>query len=350
MDDFADKNTRVLYILKRLFLEKDFIKLENFTDELFISMSTLNNDLKIVKEILDKYNLKLINRPHYGSKVQGDEYMKRLCLSNFLLSRNQETFVKEDSLQLIDQNLLKKIKEVIIQKVVKYKIDISDISLENLATHIAIACRRIQEGFVIEELTDVLVEEYPFEKIVADEITSKVEEFTGLTFPNTEINYIIVHLLGTKLLHKRELVEFSKFDEAGTIINEMIERLRTELNWDFRQDREFIQALTLHIRPAMNRLRNKMSIRNPLLNDIKKKYPAAFEGAIIASKCIEEYLGMEVVEDEIAYISLHIGVALERLELEKKKRKKQSLFVHQVWGVLSYCIIACKIDLNKNWK
>jgi len=321
-DDFADKNTRVLYILKRLFLEKDSIKLENFTDELFISMSTLNNDLKVVKEILDKYNLKLINRPHYGSKVHGDEYMKRLCLSNFLLSRNQETFLKEDSLQLIDQTLLKKIKEIIIQKVIKYKIDISDISLENLATHIAIACRRIQEGFVIEESIDVLVEEYPFEKIVADEIIGKVEEFIGLTFPNAEINYIIVHLLGTKLLHKRELVEFSKFDEAGTIINEMIERLRAELNWDFRQDREFIQALTLHIRPAMNRLRNKMSIRNPLLNDIKRKYPAAFEGAILASKCIEEYLGMEVVEDEIAYISLHIGVALERLEIEKKKRKK----------------------------
>jgi lichenan operon transcriptional antiterminator len=320
--DFADKGTRVLYILRRLLLETGFIKLESFTEEMFVSLSTLQNDLKMVKEILDKYNLKLINRPHYGSRVVGDEYMKRLCLSNLLLERNQEAFLKEDSLQLIDPKLFKKIKKIIIQKVNKYKIEISDISLENLATHIAIACGRIQEGFVIEELSDLLVDDYPFEKIVANEITKEVEDFTGLTFPDTEIDYIIVHLLGTKLLHKKELVEFSKFDEAGTIINCMIERLKSELNWDFSQDREFIQALTLHIRPAMNRLRYKMNIRNPLLNDIKKKYPAAFEGAIIASKCIENYLQMEVVEDEIAYIALHIGVALERMKLNKKRIKK----------------------------
>lgn len=320
--DFADKDTRVLYILRRLLLETGFIKLESFTEEMFVSLSTLQNDLKMVKEILYKYNLKLINRPHYGSRVVGDEYMKRLCLSNLLLERNQEAFLKEDSLQLIDPKLFKKIKKIIIQKVNKYKIEISDISLENLATHIAIACGRIQEGFVIEELSDLLVDDYPFEKIVANEITKEVEDFTGLTFPDTEIDYIIVHLLGTKLLHKKELVEFSKFDEAGAIINCMIERLKSELNWDFSQDREFIQALTLHIRPAMNRLRYKMNIRNPLLNDIKKKYPAAFEGAIIASKCIENYLQMEVVEDEIAYIALHIGVALERMKLNKKKIKK----------------------------
>ncbi|GCD82195.1 putative licABCH operon regulator [Parageobacillus thermoglucosidasius] len=319
--EFADQDTRVLYILRRLLLEKDFIKLESFTDEMFISMSTLHNDLKRVKEILNKYNLKLINRPHYGSRVEGDEYMKRLCLSNSLLSRNKEALLKGDSLHFIDQELFKRIKEVIIQTVNKYKIEISDISLENLATHIVIACKRIEEGFVIKKLSDVLVDEYPFEKIVANEIIKKVEEMTHLTFPDAEIDYIIVHLLGTKLLHQKGLMEFIEFDEVGSIINCMLKRLKSELNWDFSQDREFIQALTLHIRPAMNRLRYKMNIRNPLLNDIKKKYPAAFEGAVIASKCIEEYLQIEVVEHEIGYIALHIGVALERMKLNKKKKK-----------------------------
>jgi lichenan operon transcriptional antiterminator len=320
--DFADQDARVLYILRRLLLEKDYIKLESYTDEMFVSMSTLQNDLKNVKEILSKYNLKLINRPHYGSRVEGDEYMKRLCLSNCLFSRDQEVTINEGSLHLIDQKLFVKIKEIIIEKVNKYKIEISDISLENLATHIAIACKRIEEGFVLEELMDVLDDEYPFEKIVAGEIVKNVEGFTGLVFPDAEIEYIIVHLRGTKLLHKKKLMEYSEFDEAGTIINCMLERLKSELDWDFSHDREFIQALTLHIRPAMNRLRYRMNIRNPLLNDIKKKYPAAFEGAIIASKCIEDYLQTEVVEHEIAYIALHIGVALERMKSEKKEIKK----------------------------
>lgn len=325
-DDFADQSSRVLYMLRRLLLEKNFIKLEDFIDEIYVSMSTIQNDIKLVREILEKYNLKLTNRPHYGSKVEGDEYMKRLCLSNSLISRNQDAFLGQDTLQLINQDLFEKIKEIIIKKVNHYKIDISDISLENLATHIAIACKRIERGFFIEQLADILIDEYPFEKIVAKEIIKEVELFTGLAFPNTETEYIIVHLLGTKLLHKQELIEFSEFDEVGTIVNDMLERLRTELNWDFSHDDEFIQALTLHIRPAMNRLRYNMNIRNPLLNDIKTKYPVAFEGAVIASNCIKEYLQVEIIEDEIAYIALHIGVALERKK-SKRKKKKNALIV-----------------------
>jgi lichenan operon transcriptional antiterminator len=65
-----------------------------------------------------------------------------------------------------------------------------------------------------------------------------------------------------------------------------------------------------------------MSIRNPLLDDIKRKYPSAFQGAAIASRCIGDYLGVEVGEHEIAYIALHIGVALERIRAIQIKTKR----------------------------
>lgn len=320
--DFSVQDNRVIYILKRLLLEKKFIKLQSLEEEMFVSKSTLQNDLKIVKEILEKYNLIMVNRPHYGTKVEGDEYMKRLCLSNSILSRNSGFKIDHDSFYFLNKDLFETIKKIIIKKVNEYKIDISDISLENLATHITIACKRIEKGFVIEKLNKPIKKHYPFEKIVANEIVKEVEEYTGLTFPESEIDYIIVHLLGTKLLHKEELTEYGEFDEASSIVECMLERLRMNFNWDFRGDMEFIQALTLHIRPAMNRLRFKMNIRNPLLNEIKVKYPIAFEGAVIASKCIENYLNIEVGEHEIAYLSLHIGVALERMNARKRKVKK----------------------------
>lgn len=320
--DFSEQTNRVLYILKRFLLEKEPIKLESLEEELFVSKPKLQNDLKTVREILESYNLKLVSRPHYGTQAEGDEYMKRLCFSNYILSRNSSLNIDSNSFQLLNEKLFEKIKETIIKKVNEYKIEISDIALENLATHITIGCKRIEEGFVIEILEHDITGKYPFERIVANEIVKEVEEFTGLKFPKSEIDYIIVHLLGTKLIHKNALNEFSKFDELGTIIHCMLERLNTELNWDFHDDSEFIQALTLHIRPAMNRLRYNMNIRNPLLAEIKRKYPSAFEGAAIASRCIEEYLEIEVGEHEIAYIALHIGVALERMKTRKKQEKR----------------------------
>ncbi|MFP7299920.1 BglG family transcription antiterminator [Neobacillus niacini] len=320
--DFSEQEIRVLYMLKRFLLEKEPIKLESLEEELFVSKPKLQNDLKVVRELLESYHLKLVSRPHHGTQVEGDEYMKRLCFSNYILRRNSSLNIDSNSFYLLDQNLFVKIKETIIKKVNEYKIEVSDIALENLATHITIGCKRIETGFVIEDLEQDLIEKYPFEKIVANEIVKEVEDFTGLEFPKSEIDYIIVHLLGTKLIHKNTLNEFSKFDELGTIIHCMLQRLKTELNWDFQDDSEFIQALTLHIRPAMNRLRYNMNIRNPLLDEIKRKYPSAFEGAAIASRCIGEYLEIEVGEHEIAYIALHIGVALERMKTRQKKAKR----------------------------
>ncbi|OIK13528.1 BglG family transcription antiterminator [Bacillus sp. MUM 13] len=320
--DFSEQENRVMYILKRFLLEKKPIKLESLEEEIFVSKPKLQNDLKAVREILESYHLRLVSRPHYGTQAEGNEYMKRLCFSNYILSRNSSLNIDRSSFQLLDERVFKKIKETIIKKVNEYKIEISDIALENLATHITIGCKRIEEGFVIENLDQDVKGKYPFEKIVANEIVKEVEEHTGLVFPKTEIDYIIVHLLGTKLIHKNTLNDFSKFDELGTIIQCMLERLKTELNWNFYDDGEFIQALTLHIRPAMNRLRYNMNIRNPLLNEIKRKYPSAFEGAAVASRCINEYLDIEVGEHEIAYIALHIGVALERMKTKQKKAKK----------------------------
>lgn len=72
----------------------------------------------------------------------------------------------------------------------------------------------------------------------------------------------------------------------------------------------------------MNRIRYKMNIRNPLLKEIKINFPAAFEGALIASKCINNFLDLEVGEHEVAFIALHIGAALERMKSKNKKGQK----------------------------
>lgn len=323
---YMEQEDRVRYILKRLLLAPDFIKFETLEEETFVSRSTLQQDLKLVRQMIEKYKLKITNRPHYGTKVEGDEYMKRSCLSNLILRINSDISLKGDPLQLVEGVLFERIKEVLIKKVNDHHINISDVELENLTIHIAIACKRIQEGFIIDPLGVQLGNEHAFEKMVSMEIIKEVESITGLTFPKSEIDYIIVHLLGTKLLTQEEVTNFGEFDEVNNLVTCMIDKLRMEFNWDFHHDLEFIKGITLHLRPAMNRLRYGLNMRNPLLSQTKTKFPSAFEGAVVASKCIEDYLNKETGENEIAYIALHIGAALERMK-EKQKQAKRVLLV-----------------------
>src|SRR5699024_10728226 len=64
-----------------------------------------------------------------------------------------------------------------------------------------------------------------------------------------------------------------------------------------------------------------MNIRNPMLADIKKNYPLAFEAGIIASLAIEKHTGTKIDENEVGYLALHIGAAIERRKLKSGPKR-----------------------------
>ena len=52
-------------------------------------------------------------------------------------------------------------------------------------------------------------------------------------------------------------------------------------------DKELKIGLGLHLKPALNRCRYGMNIRNPMLDAIKANYPLAFEAGIQAGEVIK---------------------------------------------------------------
>lgn len=332
-DIFSVQHNRVLHIVKRLLFTKNFLKLEDLTNELYVSLSTVHNDMKLVKEHLEEYHLQLVNRPHYGSMVEGSEYMKRLCLANLLLNRAHRNFRSKDFLQFIDQELFTLVKSTIIKALHQFQIDISDYSLDHLAVHITIACKRVKEGFIIEQMKETSCTQNHLEHSLAHHIIFEIERSTGLQFPESETNYIVIHLLSTEMLPKKEIIKYTGIDEARTLVHSILDRLNDELNWDFSHDKNFIEALTIHLRPIIHRLRYRITIRNPLLDELKKKYPAAFEGAVIASKCLKDYLRVDVREHEIAFIALQIVLAIERMKV--KQKKKYRVVIVSASGIVS---------------
>ncbi|HZG86559.1 PRD domain-containing protein [Paenibacillus sp.] len=68
-------------------------------------------------------------------------------------------------------------------------------------------------------------------------------------------------------------------------------------------------ALTDHLSFALDRLANGMVIQNTLLNEIKVLYPKEFQIGLFAKTLIQEKLGIEIPDDEVGYIALHIHTA-----------------------------------------
>lgn len=68
-------------------------------------------------------------------------------------------------------------------------------------------------------------------------------------------------------------------------------------------------ALTDHLSFALERLAKGMVIKNTLLNEIKILYAKEFQIGLYAKVLIREKLGIEIPDDEVGYIALHIYTA-----------------------------------------
>ena len=64
--------------MRILLLADDYRKLDDIADELWISRSTIDRLFKDVKETFERYHLKIVSKPFYGIRLEGNELNKRL--------------------------------------------------------------------------------------------------------------------------------------------------------------------------------------------------------------------------------------------------------------------------------
>ncbi|MGA8942709.1 MAG: BglG family transcription antiterminator [Thermoactinomyces sp.] len=308
---------RITHIIRRLLLNDGYLKLENLADEMFVSKSTVQNDLKQVKEQLGKYDIKLVSRPNHGLKVEGREIKLRFCMAETIFSKNDSGNFRGETVLPLPRRVLDRIHQIILNQIKKHQITIADISVNNLLIHIAIALRRIKNGNHVTlhqtEIRDILDQK---EYIVANHIAKEIGIAFQTAFPKEEIAYIAIHLAGTKMLSQTydqdQLVEHVVDREILRLVYIMLEKIEEKMELDLKHDRELIMGLGMHLKPAINRYKFGMNIRNPMLEDIKKNYPLAFDAGVIAGMALEDETGIRMNENEIGYLALHFGVAMER--------------------------------------
>lgn len=75
-------------------------------------------------------------------------------------------------------------------------------------------------------------------------------------------------------------------------------------------DKNILCTLADHIAFAIKRIKNNEQISNPLTQDIRALFPEEYEVARKAKNIVKEVEGIEISDDEIGYIALHIHSSL----------------------------------------
>lgn len=329
----VEPEERANYLLNRLLLSSEYLKLDDLAEELYISRSTVQNDLLNVKVLLENRGMSLLAKQNRGFIIEGEEKKRRYAISENVISHlsDQNINIINDLILPVDEMLI--LKNIVLKRLKEANLNLSDMALNNLIVHIAIACKRIRGGDYIQ--MQKVQPSHEKEFVVAQKIIRDISDQLAIRFPDVESSYIAMHLMGTKLFfNKEERSNWSKLEKKiSQVAREMIAEVENKLNLKIGEDPELLASLSLHLKPVLHRYENNMPIRNTMLEAIKINYPIAFEAAIIASKVIERRFSILVDEPEVGFIALHFGAAIERTKVERKAKR---------------CLIVCTTGLGSS--
>src|SRR5699024_8105726 len=121
---------RTHYLLETFLFSTQYIKINDLCEELFVSRSTLQNNLNSVRDILKKYDLFLEQKPHYGIKIEGKESSIRFCISEYVFNQTPST-MESQWLSILSIGEFEIIRESILKQLSEHRIVITAISFNN---------------------------------------------------------------------------------------------------------------------------------------------------------------------------------------------------------------------------
>lgn len=328
---------RLNYLLRRFLSQEDYLKLDDIAEEILISRSTLNNDMKEVRERLKFFNLYFVSKPGYGTKVEGNEMNKRSCiLQYFFHTENLGTTLMKQRHMNENQE---KVRDLLFETLNEKDFRLTDIGFQNLVIHISIALLRRNEHSNEEYVMyQNLKRKKEFE--IATYLVKKINKAFQIELKEIEIYYITIHLLGKKAMQSNR--EATITEEVEMILQLIFLEIKNDYAYDFSADFELYTVLALHVQPMLNRLKYGLVIQNPLLEEIKKENFAAFELAITSAKVIKKELNYDLSEAEMGYLALHFALAMERSQ--KKEKKKKNIIIVCASGAGSSQILLYKVQ------
>jgi len=207
----SDQESRKIQLIKLLLENDKVFTMQQLADRFYVSKTTISCNLAEVEAWLNRYGLQLVKKPNFGLKVVGDERAWRTALSKVVeFSRKR----KETSLtsELIGdvQEWMAQHELVIIESRIRdlerwMEFRFTDQAIINLTIHLAIAIKRIKLKKKISmpalELSKL---QKKAEYDLAQKLVKSLERTFAVVFPETEVGYVTLHLLGAKIRYDED--------------------------------------------------------------------------------------------------------------------------------------------------
>lgn len=316
-DDFysykLEKHERKMFMATLLICERDYRTLSNLADCMYVSRSTVVQDLDGLKAFFKKHKLYVASHSNKGLILEGEEKNKRLLLLSMI--KSNESVYREAP---VFERLIRSLKE-------ECRVDMEDLKtmekVINLAEHFS--GRFLTDTsftnlkyFLVLSLYRMRLKKYAEQDSkknskyeMAGYILKQLSDFAGIEVMEEEIKF-----LGRILNEMRYIKKTTSNQEIvkmQVITRTFIEHVSIDIDLNLQGDYIFYENLINHLESMFSSAIQDNTV-NSVVTEVLERYPKIQEAVQNNVSVLEEYIGRKLNEVEISYIVVHICAAMER--------------------------------------
>ena len=316
-DDFysykLERHERKMFMATLLICEKDYRTLSDLADCMYVSRSTVIQDLDGLKAFFKRHKLYVVSHSNKGLILEGEEKNKRLLLlsmikSNESVYREAPVFerlicsLKEEC--RVDMEDLKTMEKVINLAEHFSGRFLTDTSFTNLKYFLVLSLYRMRLKMYAEQDSK---KNSKYE--MAGYILKQLSDFAGIEVVEEEVKF-----LGRILNEMRYIKKTTSNQEIvkmQVITRTFIEHVSIDIDLNLQGDYIFYENLINHLESMFSSAIQDNTV-NSVVTEVLERYPKIQEAVQNNVSVLEEYIGRKLNEVEISYIVVHICAAMER--------------------------------------
>lgn len=321
--NFLYSEERQLYILWGILCTSEVIKIDSLVDKLGFSRSSVNSDIRGLKQKLSESGLTLESNKEKGFFVIGDEFRIRILLLKLLREQTDGDFGHfngNEKIQILSN---------------EYNSHLSAVNLDDFIDDLETI---LPESYSLESQSTLRLyllliifrsrfyKPTPSEKMAAEESELNEGSFYELSKLilirlNEECkivnNSFEIFMLTTLMLTlpSNEDLNFQSNNpiELDVMTYKIIDFVSKVQNYPFYEDQELHSIILSHLGPAIHRIEFDLQIKNPLLDMIVEKYHKLNQTVKSALEIIEKATNKSVTLDEASFFTLYFASSMEKL-------------------------------------
>ncbi len=329
-DYMNSPSKRYGYILNRLMHEEGAVLIDDLADEICVGRTTINGDLKKLREMLESYQVGIVGRTNTGIRLEGDELSIRLLVLEQMYDRGFESFLLDDDLE-----------SMVNEYCQEYGLDY--MTTQYFMRSYTVMIDRVLNDHPLNSLQEKYHElEQTTAYRFAEKIVMRTMEMFQVRIPMEEILFLSLPIAGMRTPMNREdkqVLEIS--EEVAELVVKILNRIAYDMNFHISPT-DLLDDFVYHINFMLNRLKYRFYIRNYALAEIRERYPLAYKMAEVAKKVIEEQTSFAVPDDELGFLASYFSLFLE--EQHHKNRKVFRVGIVCAQGAISGKLIQVRLE------